>query len=211
MNLQPENIEAKGYAFLSKLSHEEVIPFVQEHLFKRNVFTLGFLFTNMLFLLWIICQWYLNSVSGLSFGGSFAHFCLGFLFSILLVPIHEYIHGLSYKAVGATKIVYTAHWKKFYFTAQADQFVANYTEFMKVAFAPFLVISFFCILLIFTFNDDQALIFISLLFWHTTMCGWDFALASFFYQYRKSGIITYDDFGNKETFFFIKTVKAENL
>ena len=204
MDLKPENIEAEGFTILFTLKHDELIPFVQEHLFKRNIITHLFLVVNVLFLFWVIYQWYLNSASGNSFGHSLMHFGLGLLLSFLIVPVHEYIHGLAYKSVGAKIIGYTAHWRQFYFTAQADQFVANYKEFMIVAFAPFLIISFLSLLLLFTFQAGYALIFISFLFWHSTMCGGDFAIASYFYQYRKSDIITYDDFGSRQTFFFIK-------
>jgi len=128
--------------------------------------------------------------------------CYGFAIALLIIPLHEWIHGLAYKYVGAKEISYTANWKKFYFTAQADHFVVNEKEFRLVAFAPFVVITSLALAIGLAFG--QYLLMLGLIFAHTTMCSGDFALVSYFYQNRGKGLVTYDDYSNQIAYFFVE-------
>ena len=111
-----EALEKEGYAIKDILDHNELIPFVKDVFQNQNFITRLYsgitLFTIVLataLLAYYIVKGELNA---------FAPFGLGIAITFLLIPIHEWIHGLTYKYLGAKKVSYSANWKKFYFTAR---------------------------------------------------------------------------------------------
>ncbi|MBK7637511.1 MAG: DUF3267 domain-containing protein [Saprospiraceae bacterium] len=77
----------------------------------------------------------------MKFGDCVSYLSFGIIFAFLLILVHEYIHVLAYKSQGANRTSYDSNWKKLYFMALADKFVANKKEFSIVALAPFVVIN----------------------------------------------------------------------
>lgn len=200
MRLTPDDLPSAGYRLLSSLNHQEIIPFVQDHLWSKNPIarnfrwlTLSLLVVSIAFLAFAIIR------SPKEWGHSLALFSYGLALSFLLAPIHELIHGVALKAVGAPAVQYTANWRKLYFMAGSDRFVANEREFYPIAFAPFAMISLGALVLL-IWNPLTAT---SLLFLHTAFCVGDFALASYMNEHRKEGIVTYDLMKEGVSFFFI--------
>jgi hypothetical protein len=126
------------------------------------------------------------------------------LFVFLLIPIHEYIHVLAYKSQGALHTSYDSNWKKFYFMALADKFVANKHEFSIVALAPFVVITTMLGLALFWVEGLWSFTIIGTLIMHTAASSGDFGILSYFYFHKDKDIITYDDVGNKISYFYGK-------
>ena len=91
-----------------------------------------------------------------SLSQSFTHFSYGIVIAFVLIPIHEYIHVQAYKWQGAKQTAYDVNWKKFYFMATADQFVASRKEFQIVALAPFVVITALLLFLLFFGESNMA-------------------------------------------------------
>ena len=135
---------------MDNLGHQELIPFVRTYLQKRTSISFFYSFTNMLMAA-IVIFWFWRNYQTATFrlDVGFTHFSYGLALAFGLIPLHEYIHVLAYKSQGATQTSYDANWKKFYFMAIADKFVANKKEFQIVALAPFVVISLTLLILLF--------------------------------------------------------------
>lgn len=209
MNIKVEDLEQKGYVMHSRLEHEELVPFVQDIFRNSNVITKSFMWLNIIlvaFLAYLITR---EVMTGSSIWHILGQLGWGILLVLPIIPIHEAIHGAAYKWIGASKVHYTANFRKFYFTAQADRFVVGEKEFYPLAFAPFVVINILTIVLMILLPQEFLLMLASFLFFHTTSCGGDFALAAYFYNHRDQGLVTYDDVPNKETYFYIKNSENE--
>lgn len=203
MKILPEELPEHQYVLLDKLNHNELMSFVQLYLKKIIRFSILYTTLNVLAFMLVIFFFVRETATGAnSFGEKFSYFSYGIAMTILLVPIHEYIHVLAYKSQGATNTSYDANWKKFYFMALADQFVANRKEFQIVALAPITVISFILILLMPFVNPEWRLALSATLLAHTAMCSGDFALLSYFDFHKNKQIVTYDDIGKKESYFY---------
>ncbi len=204
MNEKAEALQQKGYHLQETLHHEELIPFVQKIFSQPNIIIRLFFWMNVLLLLWLIILIIYLIMQGQSTGQVIGQLGWGILLIIPIIPFHEWIHGLVYKQLGAPKVHYTANFKKFYFTAQADAFVVGEDGFYRLAFAPFVVINLIALLFMILLPADYLLILSSFLFMHTIACGGDFALAAYFFQHKDKGLITFDDVPNKTTYFMIK-------
>lgn len=205
MNIAPEQLESAGYQQLEKLDHQQLVPFVRKYLGMRTVSSnLYYLFNFLVFGgagYYLIAAWKAGSFT---LEDGLTHLAYGLAIAFLLVPLHEVIHGLAYKAQGAEQVSYDANWKKFYFLAVADRFVANAHEFRIVALAPFVVITFTCLALLWWASPEWKMTVWGVLLTHTAFCSGDFGLLSFFDHYRGTEVVTYDDRTNKLSFFYAK-------
>lgn len=205
MKILPHELLENGYVLMDKLSHNEIVPFIQKYMKKSNKYSIFYYLSNLL----------LFGLSGFLFLKGFnkpeydfddrlTQFGYGLAIAFLLVPLHEYIHVLAYKSQGATNTSYGANLKKFYFMALADKFVANKQEFEIIALAPFAVITTITTILLFIVNTNWILTLVGILLAHTAMCSGDFGLLSYFEFYKDKHIITYDDVQNKISYFYCK-------
>ena len=109
---------------------------------------------------------------------TFILYSLFFSFT-LLIPIHELLHGLSLKIVGAPRVTYGANLKKFVFYAEADHFVLNRKKFNLVALAPLVVIKIVSLAgIIIFFSHPAACFFVLLMCLHSLFCAGDIGLLS---------------------------------
>ncbi|MFZ2898671.1 MAG: DUF3267 domain-containing protein [Saprospiraceae bacterium] len=201
MPLRPEDLENKGYRLLSSLQHMDIIPFVQEQLRgsgpiarSYRFLTMGLLAVSGAFLAYSIIA------SPGDWGNILTRFSYGLALAFLLAPIHELIHGVALKAVGAPSVQYRANWRKLYLMAAADRFVVGEKAFYIVAFAPFAVISLAALALL-AWHPLTAL---GLLFLHTAFCAGDFALSEYMHAYREKEILTYDLVDEQISYFYVK-------
>ncbi|SFF48421.1 DUF3267 domain-containing protein [Thermoflexibacter ruber] len=192
------------YQLLYKLNHEQIREFAQQELKKRNIFTVAY---------------FLFSMSSFGFLGavvtidlleakiSWAKLLGGVGLGILLcfsgiILIHEYLHVLAYKIVGAENTEIHANWKQFVFVAVADKFVANAKEFYFIALIPFVCISLGLVVGLFLCTGFWFYVCLSILIFHSLASGGDFALVSFFWENRQRKILTYDDVPEKMSYFY---------
>ncbi len=202
MNVSVENIR-NSYKLIESINLDhDIVPFIQKHLFVWNKVTVLYLMAVVFLFLGMVVSPVLNWSQ---IGGIWMYLTrlfLGlFLFPLLIIPIHEGVHGLVYKLLGARQVRYTADFKRFVFTAQANKFVVSKNEFYWLAFAPFLVITIVGLAIIWYFPYWSDLI-LAFLFAHATMCAGDFGLASYFFIHRKKHPVTYDNFDDNRAYFF---------
>jgi hypothetical protein len=127
-----------------------------------------------------------------------------FVFFAVLLPLHELIHGLAYKLVGAKAVSYHADWRKLTFYAAADGFVASTREFYGVALAPFVIINAGLLLGYVLAGPPVAWVCLGALWLHTGGCAGDFALVSFLHRHRRKALVTYDDVAAAKSFFYAR-------
>lgn len=205
MQLTPDQLSSQGYALKHELPHNNILPFIRTYLKKRTLFSRlfdVFNLINMALLVWWFV-WYRNT-PGFSFSDSFATMGLSFCGIFLLIPIHEYLHVLAYKIRGAKNTSYKADFRKFYFMAMANRFVANRRDFFVVALMPFVTITALVLLLLVIGGMQLKLIATTILLVHTACCSGDFGLLSYFDFYKNSDIVTYDDTEQGISYFYHK-------
>ena len=200
--------EMSGYQQVAIVDHKELIEFVREGLKAQNLISISYWIFNLVFIGFtaFVFAHQLTAGEFAHWDDGLAHLGLGIAVAFLLVPIHEGIHGLVYKWLGAPKVQYTVNFRKFYFTAQADMFVISGREFLALAFAPFavLTLTFFLLMIIF---PNLVLFGCGVLIAHTAACSGDFGLAAFVFNYRKADLRTWDDFKAARSYFVVKDAK----
>lgn len=205
MNLAPSQLEENGFVVIDKLDHNELVPFIRKYLKTINLFSLSYYGFNLLFLVIFATKLVLLFSDPVqSKADIILKACLGITYTFVLLPIHELIHAVAYKWVGAPKTTFDANWNKFYFMAVADKFVATRREFILVALAPFTVISLFLALGLFLASALTSLTFASALLFHASCCSGDFGLLSYFEHHKDKEVVTYDDAEKKETWFLFR-------
>jgi len=187
-----------------EISHEELILFVSDHVkpdnlpmrlfYLFNLPVLAFIFYKIYFILFVspLNWWYLLSLILLSL----------VLFAILVIPLHELLHALAFKFLGAKNVSIHAQWDRMLFYAIADKFVMSSREFVFLALTPFVLINFTLIFGIFFLHSEWKVISVVFLFFHLTGCIGDFALLGYLYKNRFSKILNYDDKDLQMSYFY---------
>lgn len=125
-----------------------------------------------------------------------------------LIVLHELLHAVAYRMMGARKITFGAIWRKFIFYAAADQQVIDYRSFKIVAYAPLVVVKVTCIILTICFwNSPGAYFSISLMCIHSLFCAGDIAMLAFYKLHPDKEIYNFDDLSQKKTFFYFRKEK----
>jgi Putative zincin peptidase len=206
MNINPTDLTRHGYVEIDRLGHKELVPFIRTYMKKPTLFSILYYLANIICfaLVGYLFAIRINS-SDDDIGDRFTHFSYGLALAFVLLPLHEYVHVVAYKSQGAKNTSYDANFRKFYFMALADKFVANKKEFQVIALAPFLFISSSLILLLFLANGNWNLTIAGTLLTHTAMCSGDFGLLSYFEFHKDKDVVTYDDISNGVSYFYAKT------
>ena len=195
--ITPDNLENLHFKKEIEFSHQDVISFVLENLGKSSLLTFGF-WTIFLLILIGGPLLYLNSPKVILLGDWLAWVGYGMLLFILWIPVHELIHGIAYKVIGAPKVEYKMNLKKGYFLAIAPQFVAGPKDLYFAGSLPFIVISLFHLLAFFNSDTQWQVIWWSSLIMHTLGCLGDLAILNYFFINSKhKELVTYDSVDGK--------------
>jgi len=125
-----------------------------------------------------------------------------FTFGILL---HELLHALAYKYVGAKKVSFGVKLKKFLFYVQADDQVFNYKQLKTVALTPMLVIGVLSLIgIAFFYNQPLFYFFLSIFALHSFCCAGDLGMLCFFQNRPNEEIVTFDRKSEGKTYFYRK-------
>jgi len=192
-----------GYRQILELEFSDMIPFVLSNIRKKGLFSILYLTINMAFLAFII----LYAIWGLldmqitwatiikqTLSGIFAG-------SILVIPVHEILHGLAYRILGARRIEFGADLQQFIFFVTADRYPVSGNQLYFLAMTPFVVIN-LVIVAITALVFPQVILFAAfLLLSHNIMCIGDFAIVNYV-RLTPGGVITYDETENKRRYFF---------
>lgn len=183
------------------LKHDDIIPFVRSYLMKRNPVILAYWLFN-LFLL--VASFFALLAADEPLPG-IGFLLIGFVGFLLLIPLHELIHGVGYRLAGAREVTYRAVWRKLVFYAMADHFFTAKKSFVLLAIAPFFLINSLLLLVIFATSESQlAWLAVGALIMHTAGCAGDFALLSYFLENWKLDPVVCDDIENGQTLFYLR-------
>jgi len=206
MQMTPEELERHGFLLQDTLTHQDLIPFVRLYLNKRTRSSIFYTAFNVAFVaLLVFWFWKSSNLPSFAFGEGLSHTSIGIAITLALIPLHEYLHVLAYKWQGATNTSYDANFRKFYFMALADKFVANRKEFQVIALAPFVVISIGLLLAAALSGPLWTFAWLGALLVHTACCSGDFGLLSYFDFHKDKEVVTYDDKENGVPFFYGKS------
>lgn len=192
------------YTLLINLNHSDIPSFAQKYYLKEIsvIKILHYIFSAILFLLLIFSGF----KGGNSFLESLNKFSNAVLIFFVLIPFHEYLHGIAYKFFGAKDVRFRFSIKKLYAYAVAHNFIAGNKEFIVVAVTPFVVLNSLLTILMIIF-PQHSFLFISILLVHTAGTSGDFAFLNYYWINRSKKILTYDD-ENKVSYFY---EEAENV
>ena len=121
---------------------------------------------------------------------------------LVLLPIHEGLHALAYKAYGSKSIYFGWDWKKFIAYAAADREYYNGRQFKVIALLPFLSITMLLGMMLLLL-PQFFMLWLSLLCIHNLSCQGDFSLVIFMNQYAPEQFLTVDFRDTKETHFYL--------
>lgn len=208
MKLTPQTLTEAGYTLEVAFNHEELIEFLQPYMKARSwpVFVYNGVMAVALAVL-IALAVYDYAQGTHSFGTLLAYTGYGVTLAFLSIPVHEYLHVLAYRYVGAEQTSYGVNWRKFYFMALAHEFVASREAFRIVALTPFGVLTLLALLgVVLAWSSAWVYTAVGFILIHTAFCGGDFALLSYFATHSHLDIVTYDDVTNNTSYFYSKPV-----
>jgi len=192
------------YKLIEEIDFSSTVPFLMKYIPRYNIVMLSyFLLVILLFAFTVYLNYYFISFSGIKWNTVLKFTTFGFFIgAIPVIPVHEGIHGMACKLLGAKKIVYGVEWKYMMFYAAAHNFVMNRTQFSIVALSPFVMITGLFITISYFSHGVGLLLWISAAFFHSTMCIGDFGLLSFFRENPGKKIFTYDNTEENKSYFF---------
>ena len=199
-------IKDSRFQLLDKLHFDDIVDFATTYVRKR---TRSMFIYLVLIIIFFILQWsaflfgiFANDMNTISL---LKQFLYGLIISLtIVIPIHELIHALGYFLLGARKIRFGAVLKHFSFYAVADDFVANRNAFIFLALSPFVIVSLLNLAGFVFVHGYASYTYISVLFFHATMCAGDFAMLSYFEFHRDKELYTFDNVGKKTSYFYFK-------
>lgn len=140
-----------------------------------------------------------------SVAGALVQAGLGLAGFLGLLPLHELIHGLVFKRVGAERVGYGGSLKGLMVYAYAQNLVMTLRELALVAVMPFVVIT-IVLALAWIIWPLYGVLWGTLLILHTSGCIGDFALIRYYYKNRRRSMYTYDDVEGERRSYFFETV-----
>lgn len=203
MKISTDDLESNGYVQLCQFKHSELIPFIQRYLRKGTIAVKLYLFCNIIIIITSVI-YLVNELDNNPFFDLFLKFSNGLALSFLLIPVHEFIHGVAYRLFGAKNIYFSFSFKKIIVIAFADMFVASKKEFKIILLAPFIIISTLLLITLTLISASWQITILGILLTHTAMCSGDFGLLSYLEVNKEKQVITFDDIKNKTTFFYYK-------
>ena len=196
----------KERALIKEIRHEDFKEFMKEEIardgFYKRAYSISLMLTGLAFFV--------------AFGFGIAQAILkerllyplqllaGLLFCFtLLIVVHELLHGIAYKLMGAKQVYFGAMLSQLIFYAGSDQEKFNGKQFRFIAIAPFVSIltaGLLSLLLL----PQYFLFILTVLFAHSFFCVGDFAVLNFMQQYDLDEICTYDSRSEGKTYYYLE-------
>jgi hypothetical protein len=197
--------QGKGYRLVLEIKHAGILDFIMQHLRPVSFPLLFFYLFNGLILLGLAAQIVFSIWDGtMSIWLSLGAFVGGtFFFVLILIPVHEMIHLLTFKLLGAKHTRVFAQWEKFLFYAVADKFVMNYREFIWLALPPFVLLNSLLLLALLIIHGPAQYAVWSALIFHSTGCIGDFVLIAYLSDKSRRHYLSFDDLQRGVTLFYV--------
>jgi hypothetical protein len=203
MALKVEDFEDQSkYRQIQVIPYSDLVNFVLDYL-RRKTWLMVFFWTICLIMVGLAMTVRINIAGYFPFKNILLHTLLGLIiFPILIIPVHEIMHIISFWLTGAARIRIGADLKQYIFYVTAHRHVIRARQFRLVAIIPFVIISAALLAFIFCLPGLWKWSLSLLLFVHTTMCAGDFAMLNFYHINRHRKIYTWDDADEKMAYFY---------
>ena len=203
MALKVEDLDDQSkYRELLKIPYDELIDFVLDYM-KRKSEVMIFFWSACVIFLGIAITVRINIAGYFPLKSIMFHSSLGLIvFPVLMIPVHEILHIITYYLAGARRIRVGMDLRQYMFYVTAHRFVTGHRQFRLVALTPFIAVSIILLLLILFLPGLWKWSLSLLLLIHATMCVGDFALMNFYFLNRSKKIFTWDDFDKKIAYFY---------
>lgn len=186
-----------------ELDFDDMIPFVLSNIRKKGLMSGLYMAVNILALLSIvICSIWGFYKGWYTWSGYVIQVVLGSLSgSLLIIPVHELLHGLAYMLLGTKSIKFGVSLKQFFFYVTADRFPVSRNELLFLALLPFITVNVCLLWLAIEWAPQYVILWGFLLFSHNLMCIGDFAISNFV-LIEKGELYSYDEVGKKKCYFY---------
>jgi hypothetical protein len=194
------------YKLVRQLHHDEIIDFLMQQL-KQLRWPMAFFYGFNIMLIALIISFTAGNIaqSYINWSAYFLYLLLGLICGmVLVIPVHEILHGIAYKLIGATKVKYGADLKQMLFYASAPGFVAGKRGFYLVALTPFAIINLLFLAGIIYGHIPLQWGSLVAFFTHSTMCIGDFAMINYMASFHGKEVYTFDDKTERTSYFYIK-------
>lgn len=201
--MKTEDLDDQGrYRHMLTLPYSEIASFVIDYIRRR---------TGLMIFFWAFClvtfglamTIRINVGHVFEFRRIFHHTLLGlFVFPVLIIPLHEFLHVIPYFLTGAKRIRVGVDLKQFIFYVTAHKYVASPRQFRLVAICPFIIVTLGLLFLVLTLPGLWKWSISLLIFVHATMCAGDFAMLNYYHINRHRKIYSWDDADRMEAYFY---------
>jgi hypothetical protein len=194
--LTTAELDSPDYVLLGAMTHVTLAEFVVEWFLRRGSWVTRA--HHALSLLTLLAAIFVAD----SFTAAFIAFGIAFgLLFVVILPLHEALHAIAYRMVGARDIRWDYSARMMAVWVIAHRFVADTRAFVFVALAPFVVINALLVAAALLF-PKYALLALFLLLWHLHGCAGDWSLLNFVWSHRERGFWTYDDAEAGRSYFY---------
>lgn len=171
--------------------------------FKRQAKESTWLLQAHLLLFLVFGIWYVTTIIGTSDYtlGVKSFFAAVAALILFLVPIHEGIHAIAFKILGAPKVGFEFKPKKLAVYTTAYNFVIDKKQMIFAAIVPFAIITPALIAMLFIYPDYKAY-WLALLAMHTNACSGDMIIINLMLR-TKTQLYTYDSKEMMEGYYFV--------
>ena len=198
-----EMLNEDHFTRILELDFDDMIPFVLSNIRKKGLMSGLYVAVNILALVSILtCSIWGFYEGWYTWSGYVIQALLGSLAgSLLIIPIHELLHGLAYLVLGTRGIKFGVSLKQFFFYVTADRFPVSRNELLFLALLPFIVVNVCFLWLAIEWAPQYAILCGFLLFGHNLMCIGDFAISNFALL-EKGTLYSYDEVSKKKCYFY---------
>ena len=168
-------------------------------------FRFALFFAGSLAFGWLLGTGIANWIPKNTLINSGTQFLVGILAFFPLITLHEFIHGIFFKRVGASRVGYGWSWKGMMAYAYAQNYVMTLREVAYVAVMPFVFIT-IALSLAWLVWPHYAVAWATLLFVHSFGCLGDFVLINFWRKNQHRVTFTYDDVENESKTYYFERV-----
>ncbi len=196
---------SEKYELIAQLNHRQIKEFVINQLTENGKIIKVYMIYQVLMIL--IGIFFFTRSIVLAFQSSFEPLyytfaALVFSFSFLII-VHELLHGIALKIIGAPKVNFGGYLRKFIFYAEADQFVINRKQFAFIALTPLFTVKLITLIgVILLINHPVFYFLIFVMSAHSLFCAGDIGLLSVFYKNKTDEIFTFDVKAEKTSYFY---------
>jgi len=200
-------LKNQNYVLFEEVQHSEFNTFLSKHRWKYSRLQFLYYFSLLLFLAISIFYFYYSSSQIFN---RLIHFTFGVLIAFALVPLHEFIHYLTYRILGAKNAIITLYFKMGYILTRADHFIVSKDNIKWIALMPFVILSTIGLISLLFLSEPWHISVSAAIIFHLTLCRADFRILDYFIN-SKYELVLFDDVSKNTTYIFRKSISDDIL